>query len=80
MCYNDIKTIECLRGATMATTDEQKKRIAYNKIKNGSEPITYSDCMLAVQYKSNIIVSIPNEYKTDEMYKRLFDVTPRILL
>lgn len=63
----------------MATTDEQKKRIAYNKIKNGSELITYSDCMLAVQYKSNIIVSIPNEYKTDEMYKRLFDVTPRIL-
>ncbi len=63
----------------MATAEEQKKRIAYNKIKNGSEPITYSDCMLAVQYKSNIIGSIPIEYKTDEIYKRLFDVAPRIL-
>lgn len=52
------------------TTKEQQIRIqrrAVEKIRAGSEEITYSDCLLAVSYLGEIISSIPPEFITEEL-------------
>ena len=63
--------ISSLEEIDMATKEQQKIRIqrqaAYEKIRSCAENITYSDCMLAVDYDGQIISSIPQKLITEEL-------------
>lgn len=44
-----------------------KEQSAWKKIKSGTDNITYSDCVLAVNYDGQIISSIPTEFITEDL-------------
>ena len=67
-----------------------QRRAAYDKIKNGMEDITYSDCLLAVDYNGQILPSIPLRFYTKDLciaalknnylYKDLIKYIPKTIL
>ena len=44
-----------------------QKQLAWEKIKNNANNITYNDCVLAVEHDKQIISSIPSEFITEEL-------------
>ena len=68
-----IKYIHKPCGGDIDMTPKEKQKIriqkqtAYEKIRNCAERITYSDCLLAVDYDGQIISSIPSDFITEEI-------------